>query len=156
MYKYIIVDSNIVTSIQYSGSKVYSDKLILVESEYVELGYIYDGGTGKFSEPVKPEPITLTVTLDKYQCKIGGTVNYTIDFSENITIPDVVPISVTDRQGKHITNIGCKITDGKATGSFSMSVAGDFTVTNESINFHKISIDTELKIANEFWLRVYQ
>ena len=105
--------------------------------------------------PTNPA-ITLTVTLDKYQCSVGDTVNYTIDFSESITAPSIVPISVTDRQGKHITNIGCTITDGKATGSFSMPVAGDFTVTNESINFHKISIGTELEIANDFWLRVYQ
>ena len=101
-------------------------------------------------------PITLTVTLDKYQCKIGEEVNYTIEFSKPLTVDYIVPISVTDRQGNHITNIGCTIKDGKASGSFSMLVAGDFTVTNESINFHKIAIDTELKIANEFWLRVYQ
>ena len=102
------------------------------------------------------EPITLTVTLDKYQCKIGEEVNYTIEFSKPLSVDDIVPISVTDRQGKHITNIGCTITDGKASGLFSMPVAGDFTVTNESINFHKISIDSQLEIANEFWLRVYQ
>ena len=126
-----------------------------ITGDWVEL----NGKRYQYNEPViiaPVEPITLTVTLDKYQCKIGEEVNYTIEFSKPLTVDYIVPISVTDRQGNHITNIGCTIKDGKASGSFSMSVAGDFTVTNESINFHEIAIDTELKIANEFWLRVYQ
>ena len=129
----------------------------LVSNGEKAAGGDYAGHTSIYTiEAVLPKPITLTVTLDKYQCKIGEEVNYTIEFSKPLTVADIVPISVTDRQGNHITNIGCTIKDGKASGSFSMLVAGDFTVTNESINFHKISIDSQLEIANEFWLRVYQ
>ena len=138
-----------------------TDTAILPERLPVDLEWArFPSGVKKqYSKPVAEESIQaiiLDVTLDKYQCLVGDNVNYTIDFSESITVASIVPISVTDRQGRHITNIGCTITDGKAKGSFSMPVAGDFTVTNESINFHKISIGTELKIANDFWLRVYQ
>jgi len=102
------------------------------------------------------EPILVTVELSESQCKLGAEVHYTITFDQPITVPFIVPISVSDRNGNHITNIGCTVTDGVATGSFTMAVAGDFTVTDEAINYHHTVITAPLKLAKKPWLRVYQ
>jgi len=102
------------------------------------------------------QTIKVVVLLSHQQCEIGTVVSYTITFSEPITIVSVVPISISDRNGDHVTNIGCTIVDGEASGTFMMDRAGDFTVTNEDINFHKSTITTELELTNQPWLRVYQ
>lgn len=104
----------------------------------------------------KPEPIMVTVDLSEEQCKLGTSIDYTITFSQPITVPFVVPISVSDRNGNHITNIGCTVTNGIATGSFTMAVAGDFTVTDEAINYHHTVLAAPLKLVEQPWLRVYQ
>lgn len=115
------------------------------ESGYSELTYKVDA----------LEPIMVTVSLDKSQCEIGTAVNYDISFSEPITVPFIVPISVSDRNGNHIRNIGCSVTDGVATGSFTMNESGDFTVTDEAINYHHTVIERPLKLVEQPWLRVY-
>lgn len=102
------------------------------------------------------EPIIVNVDLSESQCKLGTSVDYTITFSQPITVPFVVPISVSDRNGNHITNIGCNVVDGVAIGSFTMAVAGDFTVTDEAINYHHTVITAPLELAEQPWLRVYQ
>ena len=102
------------------------------------------------------DPIIVTVTLSKYKCLLGDSVEYSINFSEPLTVDQIVPISVTDRNGDHVTNIGCSVNNGVSSGSFTMTETGDFTVTNESINYHSSSIPVKLKIDKEFWLRVYQ
>lgn len=107
-------------------------------------------------QAIEVGPIIVTVDLSEAQCKLGAAVNYTITFSQPITVPLVVPISVSDRNGKHITNIGCDVTNGLAEGSFIMAVAGDFTVTDEAINFHHTVIAAPLKLTEQPWLRVYQ
>lgn len=106
------------------------------------------------STPV--DPIMVAVSLSEAQCSLGTEVGYTITFSQPITVPFVVPISVSDRNGNHITNIGCNVVDGVANGSFTMAVAGDFTVTDEAINYHHTVITAPLKLAEQPWLRVYQ
>ena len=106
--------------------------------------------------PVEETIITLTVALSETQCTLGTPINYTVTFSENITVPFVVPISVSDRNGNHITNIGCTVTDGVATGTFTMDRAGDFTITNEAINYHHTVIEATLELDEQPWLRVYQ
>ena len=107
-----------------------------------------------------PEPeiaeITLTVILSAYQCKLGDPIDYDITFSEDITVPFIVPISVSDRNGNHVTNIGCTVTNGKSVGTFIMPSTGDFTVTNEAINYHHTVIEAPLKLTSQPWLRVYQ
>lgn len=108
------------------------------------------------AEAEAPDPIMVTVSLDKTNCAVGDTVNYDITFSESITVPYIVPISVSDRNGNHVTNIGCTVTDGSATGLFAIERAGDFTVTDEAINFHHTVIEAPLKLTNQPWLRVYQ
>lgn len=102
------------------------------------------------------ESILLTVSLSEVSCLIGSAVDYEITFSESISVPYIVPISVSDRNGNHVTNIGCSVKDGKATGSFKLDSAGDFTVTNEAINFHNSLITKKLKLTSQPWLRVYQ
>lgn len=104
----------------------------------------------------EPDPIMVTVALSETQCALGEPITYTITFSEAITVPFIVPISVSDRNGNHITNIGCTVTDGAASGSFTMAQAGDFTVTNEAINYHHNAITESLKLVEQPWLRVYQ
>lgn len=106
--------------------------------------------------PEEIAPIMLTVVLSKNQCLLGESIDYTINFSEPITVLFIVPISVTDRNGNHITNIGCTVTDGVATGSFTTAKAGDFTVTNEAINYHHTVIEAKLELTEQPWLRVYQ
>ena len=110
----------------------------------------------KAIEPEELPPILITVDLSTYSCKIGEAIGYTITFSEAVTVPFIVPISVTDRNGNHVTNIGCTVTDGVATGEFTLEEAGDFTVTDEAINYHHTVITAPLKMTSEFWLRVYQ
>lgn len=102
------------------------------------------------------EPVEITVELSAYQCKLGATIDYTITFSQSITVDGVVPISISDRNGNHVMNIGCIVNKGKSSGSFTMSNTGDFTVTNKAINFHKKSIMSELVLTEQPWLRVYQ
>lgn len=104
-----------------------------------------------------PKPILgVSVTLSKYSCPVGTEVSYTVEFDQPITVPDIVPISITDRNGNHITNIGCTVTNGLSEGAFTMQSAGDFTVTNESINFHDTLIEARLMLKKQPWLRVYQ
>jgi len=113
----------------------------------------------EYQEPtpaVEEDAIILTVTLGKDIAQVGEPVNYTIEFSEPITVPGIVPISVSDRNGMHVTNIGTEIRAGVASGTFIMDRAGDFTVTEEAINFHKGRIPRKLKLGNLVWLRVYQ
>ena len=110
-----------------------------------------------YKTPEEPEQIiSVTVTLDKSSCLIGDTVAYTVTFSEPITINDVVPISVIDRNGVHVSNIGCNVNNGVATGTFNTNKAGDYTVTNEAINFHKNLIAANLVLTEQPWLRVYK
>jgi hypothetical protein len=109
-----------------------------------------------WNESLKESPIMVTVSLSKERCTVGELVDYTIDFSEPITVQDVVPISVSDRNGNHVTNIGCTVIDGSASGSFIMEKAGDFTVTNEAINYHRKQINAVLELTEQPWLRVYQ
>ncbi len=106
--------------------------------------------------PEEVTPIMVTVTLSETRCLLGTEIMYNITFSEAITVPFIVPISVSDRNGNHITNIGCTVTDGAATGSFTMDKAGDFTVTNEAINYHHTVIERPLELTEQPWLRVYQ
>jgi hypothetical protein len=138
---------------------------ILVDGEWV-LGTPADGewckaevATNTWQEQRYFEPedkITITVDLSAEQAALGEAVSYTVTFSEPITIPTIVPISVSDRNGKHITNIGCAVANGTATGSFTMPHAGDFTVTNEAINYHRKLITQKLELVEQPWLRVYQ
>ncbi|MCP4060773.1 MAG: hypothetical protein GY820_35105 [Gammaproteobacteria bacterium] len=119
-----------------------------VLSEGVVVGYTL--------KPAKPQCIDITVTLSDDSCLIGAPIEYLIEFSENVTVPGIVPISITDRNGNHVTNIGCSIKDGKASGTFTMGKAGDFTVTDEAINYHKAAIIADLRLTSQPWLRVYQ
>lgn len=118
----------------------------------------YPNGVKKeyYEQADTKEPILVTVVLSKNQCLLGESVDYTITFDQPITVPYIVPISVSDRNNKHITNIGCTVQNGVATGSFIMGSAGDFTVTNEAINFHNTVIEAPLQLTEQPWLRVYQ
>ncbi len=131
-----------------------------VDGEWV--AYIgADGGRIEtyFNRELSPsrEPTAyITVTLSDTSCLVGTPIEYLIEFSEDITVPGIVPISITDRDGNHVTNIGCSIENGKASGSFTMGKAGDFTVTDKAINYHKTAIIADLKLISQPWLRVYQ
>lgn len=129
---------------------------ILVTNGEKAKGGDYAGHTEVYTEKAEEAPIEVDLTLSTEQCAVGETVTYDITFSENITVPVKVPISVFDRNGQHVTNIGCDVTDGKSSGSFVMQSAGDFTVTDEAINYHRKVIDKELKLKVQPWLRVYQ
>lgn len=118
---------------------------------------ITKGWMARFDKAPSPtSTIGVTVVLSKTQCKLGESVAYAISFDQPITVPFVVPISIIDRNGDHVTNIGCTVTDGSASGSLIMPRAGDFTVTDEAINFHHETIKTPLKLTKQPWLRVYQ
>ena len=142
--------------------KLINDSWTDVNEEDLVSGDIYrtPSGNGWIEQPYsvveEVKPITVTVALSETQCALGTLVNYNITFSEAITVPFIVPISVSDRNGSHITNIGCTVTSGVATGSFTMDRAGDFTVTNEAINYHHTVIEAPLELTEQPWLRVYQ
>ena len=115
------------------------------------------------------EPILVTVFLDRNSAKLvagGVLINYTITFGEPIeSLIDMdIPISITDRNGDHVDNIGLSIIANtpkeEFKGSFVIDKRGDFTVTDEAINFHESTgmnlIPKPLKLTNQPWLRVYQ
>ena len=106
--------------------------------------------------PPAKDFIGIQFNLSKTQCGVGESVDFEVQFSRPITVPQVVPISVSDRNGNHVTNIGISIVDGRAVGRFTPPHAGDFTVTNEAINYHRVLIDAELQLISQPWLRVYQ
>lgn len=129
-------------------------------------------GDKKYSDYIKTnndEPLSVTVTLDKTSAKLvngEAIVNYTIEFDEPIESPIAitVPISITDRNNMHVDNIGLDIEANLPTkifsGSFAIEKRGDFTVTDEAINFHESTgmniINRPLKLIKQPWLRVYQ
>jgi hypothetical protein len=133
----------------------------------VKKGFLYDAG--EFSAPLDGEPIFVYVSLSETSAKLIDdtvSVGYTIKFSEDIESPvDInVPISITDRNGDHVDNVGLYIPANTPTsefaGEFATNKRGDFTVTNDAINFHESTgmniINRKLILATQPWLRVYQ
>lgn len=168
MFNYALIIDGVKKGEQSSNVKINDPSLILMlDGEMPEDNSTYDGD--KFTPPVKTSPILVNVTLDKNSAKLVNgvvTVNYTIEFSEPIVSPVNVdvPISVTDRNGLHVDNIGLSVTANtpttEFTGSFSIEKRGDFTVTDEAINFHESTnmniIARKLKLVKQPWLRIYQ
>ncbi len=150
MYRYAAIKAERVAHITTSTILDANNGFILC-GESVSVGDKYSNGIFE-----KVKVIDVTVTLSDDSCLIGTPIEYLIEFSESVTVPGIVPISITDRNGNHVTNIGCSIKSGKANGSFTMDKAGDFTVTDKAINYHKTAIIADLKLTSQPWLRVYQ
>ena len=86
---------------------------------------------------------------------LGSTFDFTCTFSDK-AINGNIPVSVVNRDGIHVENLLITVVDGDGVGSFTPPQPIDYFVTDEAINFHKEVIPNELKLTNEFHIRVVQ
>ena len=97
--------------------------------------------------------LEITVVFDSELCTIEHVVLYTITLGEPLNI-DVFPLSIMDRNGNHVTNLACKVTDGQGSGTVAFDSAGDYTVTNNGLNYHHNVLTQDLVLTTQPWIRV--
>lgn len=135
----------------------------LVNGEWVDVnesdlvnGDIYRisiGGGWQQQVYQEPEPvINITMTGDKAVMTLGDTLNFTVSFDDK-TFTDHVTISVTDRDGLQVDNIGIEMVNGECSnGTYTPVKSLDYFVTNEGINFYNTGV--KYVMADEFNIRV--
>jgi len=140
------------------GGIDYPDDISLFRDTYVENGFVYGEyhGEDQTIEDRPPPYIELTVSVDKSQYKVGELITFTGEFNDkSLSIP-IIPISVLNRDGQHVDNIGVQVNKGVISGSAKFDKTGDFYINNKGINFHKNVIPIELKLLREIMFRVYR
>lgn len=112
-------------------------------------------GNGGWQQQAYQNPtpvINVTMTGDKTVMTIGDTLNFTVSFDDK-TFNGHVTISVTNRIGYQVDNIGIEMLNGEcSTGIYTPVKSLDYFVTNNGINFH----DTGVKylMEDQFSVRV--
>ena len=127
----------------------------LVEEDGVE--YLIGDYSGKLSltpciEP--PKYLMLSVSVDKTQYKVNDIVKFEGVFeNDSVNIQDL-PITILDRDGKHVDNIAVNVVNGVISGEVTFDKTGDYYITHRGINFHRDVFTAELILETEIKFRV--
>jgi len=140
------------------GGIVYPDDTSQFRDTYVKDGFIYGNYLGSKSS-IQNAPldyIDLEVAVDKHQYAIGEIITFTGEFSDKSLNISIVPITILDRNGRHVDNIGVEVKEGLISGAVKFNKPGDYYISHEGINYHKNIIPIELRLKKEVSFRVYR
>jgi hypothetical protein len=94
-----------------------------------------------------PPIVEVEFSLSTSLAAVGQEITYIVRTDPTINKPDaIIPLSITDRNGQHVGNIGLVFENGIAQGAVSFSKTGDYYITEEAINFHADMLGTTIKI----------
>lgn len=134
----------------------FSKTRIIIENNVKYVVGEYDGDL-ELTLYIEPSTyIDLEVAVDKSQYKIGEIITFTGEFSDDSLNIPIVPITILDRNGQHVDNIGVEVKDGLINGAVKFNKPGDYYITNKGINYHKNLLPIELRLKKEVSFRVYR
>lgn len=129
----------------------FSSVVIDTETQTVYANYSGNNGTIENSDEITN--ISLIITVDKTDVDVGEAVTYSGSFDPPLDIPRI-PLSLVDREGKHVKNVKVSSVSGIVSGTFKFDKSGDYRITNSGINHHKHIFKTNIKLQDEILIRV--
>jgi hypothetical protein len=108
-----------------------------------------ESGLHKYADYVLDYPpvVEIEISLSTSLAVVGQEITYIIRTDPAINRPaTTIALSISDRNGQHVGNIGIVFIEGIAQGVVSFSKTGDYYITEEAINFHASTLGTTIKI----------